>query len=142
MPKRSKSQANYISYASRESTHEVFVPKSGADFAMTDVIIEAMAALGRKYYKPVFYDNILKSRTTYDTESKDMVDIIFDTKKYDMVALLDKDGGINGDGSYTRLVNSAIVGTNEGLASKFKMQGKTLNRHIKTLLENINSTDK
>lgn len=139
MPKGSTAQENYISYASRESTHEVFVPKSGADFAMTDVIIEAMAALGRKYYKPVFYDNILKSRTTYDTESKDMVDIIFETKKYDMVALLDKDGGINGDGSYTKLVNSAIVETNEGLASKFKMQGKNVNRHISELLESIGS---
>ncbi len=139
MPKGSVSQENYVSYASRESTHEVFVPKSCADFEMTDVILEAMAALGRKYFKPVFYDNILKSRSTYDTQSREMVDIIFETKKYDMVALLDKSGGINGDGSYTKLVSGAVVETNEGLASKFKMQGKTVNRHISDLLETIES---
>lgn len=139
MPKGSVTQENYISYASRESTHEVFVPKSCSDFEMTDVILEAMAALGRKYFKPVFYDNILKSRSTYDTQSREMVDIIFETKKYDMVALLDKSGGINGDGSYTKLVSGAIVETNIGLASKFKMQGKNVNRHISELLESIGS---
>ncbi|MBR6807481.1 MAG: hypothetical protein IKM46_03770 [Clostridia bacterium] len=137
MPKGSAEQENYISYADRASTHEVFVPKSCADFEMTDVILEAMAALGRKYFKPVFYDNILKSRSTYDNQSKEMVDIIFETKKYDMVALLDKSGSINGDGSYTTLVSASVVETNVGLASKFKMQGRTMNKHIKELLESI-----
>ena len=137
MPKGSAEQENYISYADRASTHEVFGPKSCADFEMTDVILEAMAALGRKYFKPVFYDNILKSRSTYDNQSKEMVDIIFETKKYDMVALLDKSGSINGDGSYTTLVSASVVETNVGLASKFKMQGRTMNKHIKELLESI-----
>lgn len=139
MPKGSVEQENYISYATRDSTHEVFVPKSGADFELTDVILEAMAALGRKYFKPVFYDNILKSRSTYDKESQDMVDIIFETKKYDMIALLDKGGSVNGDGSYTTLVNSVIVETNTGMSSKFEMQGRVVNQHIKTLLASIDS---
>jgi len=137
MPKGSADQENYISYASRDSTHEVFVPKSGSDFAMTDVILEAMAALGRKYFKPVFYDNILKGRSTYDTDSKEMIDIVFETKKYDMIALLDKGGGVNGDGAYTNLLNASIVETNEGITSKFKMQGMNVNRQIKQILAAI-----
>ena len=137
MPKGSVEQENYVSYASRDSTHEVFVPKSGADLELTDVILESMAALGRKYFKPVFYDNILKSRSTYDKQSQEMVDIIFETKKYDMVALLDKGGGVNGDGAYTKLVCAAITETNSGLASRFKMQGKNVNRHIEQLLASI-----
>lgn len=54
MPKGDVNQESYISYATPVSAFNVFVPKSNKSLDTTDVILEAMAALGYKYFKPVF----------------------------------------------------------------------------------------
>lgn len=131
MPKLNEQQENYISYADRSSIQDVFVPKSAQNRDMIDIVLESMAALGYKYFKPVYYDNILKSRATYDSESQDMVDIIFNGKKYDIITILDDSD------SYVGLLNRAFVESSEGISSKFQMQGKVVNNKIKQIVANI-----
>ncbi|MBR5632915.1 MAG: hypothetical protein IKW68_02965, partial [Clostridia bacterium] len=137
MPKASVSQEDYISYATPVSAFDVFTPKSTKDAEVTDVILEAMAALGYKYFKPVFYDTMLKSRMVYDYESKDMIDIIFNTKRHDMINMFDEGTSINGPGSVVRLLNGAVTENSQGLTSRFFIQSKVVNGNIREILANL-----
>jgi len=140
LPKGSVDQENYISFAEPWSAFNVFVPKTTNDPAVTGVILEAMAALGLRYIKPAYYDNLLQSRSTYDKESKAMIDIIFETKVYDIIDFLVPDGSNNGDGAFVRTIKAAIQETNQGITSKYDMQARTVNRHITSkVLPTINA---
>ena len=135
MPKKDTDQENYISYA--KNWFNVFVPKSTKDEAVTDVIVEAMAALGLKYIKPAYYDNILKSRSIYDSESRDMIDLIFETKTYDLIDYLAPDGSQNDDSHFVNIIKTAIQESSAGIASKYKLQARVVNNNIANILTAI-----
>ena len=128
MPKASADQENYISYIEPWGAFHVVVPKTTSDEDVTDIILEAMGALGMKYLKPAMYDNILKSRSTQDTESQEMIDIILGGKTYDLVNML------TDDESYVQMLDSAISISSESFASKYKMQSKIVNSKIQSKL--------
>lgn len=139
VPKGSTKQKDYVSYAEPWIAFHVFVPKATRNVLVTDVVLEAMGALGVKYLKPTYYDNILKSRSVYDTQSRDMIDIIFRTKVYDILDILAMGGGNNGDSQIVATLKNAIVRSPEGLASKYKMEAKIVNRNIEKLLKKVNA---
>ena len=51
---------------------------------MTSVILEAMAAESHYTLIPEYYDVYVKVRNTRDEEAKEMLDLIFRTRVYDM----------------------------------------------------------
>ena len=118
VPKGSASQEDYISYATSRSAFNVFVPKSAKNSQKVDVILEAMAALGYKYFKSTCYDNMLKSRSVKDVESKDMLDIIFRTKKYDLINVVDKGANTSSDGEMVSLFTSSFESSSANLVSR------------------------
>ncbi len=140
MPKKDVEQDNYISYA--KNWFNVFVPKSTKDEKVTDVIVEVMAALGLKYIKPAYYDNILKSRSTYDIDSREMIDLILETKTYDMIDYFAPDGSQNDDSHFVNIIKSAIQESSNGTASRYKMQARVVNNNITALLADLESDKK
>ena len=134
VPKGYDTMEDYISYG---SGNNVFVPKSAKDPQMVDVILEIMAALGYKYFKPTFYDNMLKSRSVKDFESKEMLDIIFTTKKYDIIRIVDKGATINNDGELVTFFRGAFEESSDGIVSKFFIKSKIVNSNLKMILGNI-----
>ncbi|MBR4933523.1 MAG: hypothetical protein IKZ03_03610 [Clostridia bacterium] len=137
IPKGSDAQEDYISYVEPWSAVNVFVPKSAKDPQMTDIILEAMGALGYKYFKSTCYDNMLKSRTVKDMESKEMLDIIFNTKRYDIINIVDKGASVYGDGELMNWLNGSVQETSAGMVSKYFIKSKIVNSNIKTILGNI-----
>ncbi len=137
MPKGSTAQEDYVSYAYSDSICNVFVPKSIKNSTKSDVVLETMAALGYKYFKHIYYDTMLKSRSVYDHESKDMIDIIFATKKYDMVTILDKGAGMNSAGIMTNIFSYSITESAETLTSRYFINSKIANSNLKSILRNI-----
>ncbi len=129
-------QDEYISY-SASSSNNVFVPKTSKNPQMVDVILEAMAALGYKYFKPTYYDNMLKSRSVKDYESKEMLDIIFSTKKYEIANIIDKGANLNGDGELVTFIEGIIEETSDGFVSRYFIKSKIINANIKQILANI-----
>ena len=123
--------------ACSDSICNVFVPKSIKNITKTDVVLETMAALGYKYFKHVYYDTMLKSRSVYDYESKDMIDIIFATKKYDLVTILDKGAGMNTAGVMTNIFNYSLTESAETLTSRYFINSKIANSNLKGILRNI-----
>ena len=137
IPKGSDAQEDYISYGAARSAFNVFVPKSAKNSQKVDVVLEAMGALGYKYFKSTCYDNMLKSRSVKDIESKEMLDIIFETKKYDIINVVDKGANTSSDGEMVTLFNTVFEESSSGFVSKFFIKGKIVNANIKTILGNI-----
>ena len=142
VPKGDASQENYISYTGTWGASNVFVPKSAKNTELSDLMLEAMAALGYKYIKPAYYDKILKSRAMYDYESEGMIDIIFSTKVYDIIDFLAVGGNINMDSDFVRTVRGAIRESSSSFASKYKMQAKIVNNNIKGILDKVERDQK
>lgn len=136
-PKGSETQENYVSPAHYNGFRNVFVPKSIKDPQKTDVVLEAMAALGYKYFKPVYYDTILKGRTVHDYESKDMVDIIFNTKRFDLLPIVDKGANMNSYGELTNIFRYSVEETSDTLTSRYFLKSKIVNSNIQMILKNI-----
>lgn len=80
---------------------------------------------------------MLKGRMTYDFESKDMIDIIFNSKRYDLIDVLDVGVTVNGPGSLTSLISGAVCESSETFASRFFLQSKIVNGNIRMILANI-----
>ena len=127
-------QANYYSYSDPWYTFNVFVPKSASDTEFTGVILEAMAAYGLRYIKPAYYDNLLRSRSTYDYESQDMLDIIFESKAYDIIDYIAPDGT---NSAYVKLLKAVIQETSDGISSKYDMWARLVMRNIDNILKDM-----
>ncbi len=140
-PKGSDNQENYVSAAHYNAFHNIFVPASIKDPHKTDVVIEAMAALGYKHFKPVFYDTILKGRTVKDFDSKEMIDIIFNTKRFDLLPILDKGANMNSFGEMIDLYRISVEESAETLTSKYFLKSKIVNSSVKNILKNIEAAN-
>lgn len=141
MPKGSASQSQYYSYASNWNTRFCAVPRCTRDLEVTDVIVEALAAVSLKYIKPAYYDKLLKGRSTHDTDSREMLDIIFETKIYDIVDIY-TDCDINRSGELVRNLEKAIMYDSSSLASTYSSDVKIASLKIGRIVRMINSSTK
>ncbi len=137
MPKGSETQDDYACYADPWTLVNVFIPRTTKDKEVTGVIVEAIAALGYKYFKPAYYDILLKGRSVHDIDSKPMIDIIFTTKKYEIINMLDVGGSNNNLGKYVTLTMGALTESSEQIASKYMMISKQVTQNINRILKNI-----
>ena len=137
MPKGSETQEDYVCYADPWTLVNVFIPRTTKDKEVTGVIVESLAALGYKYFKPAYYDILLKGRSVHDFESKPMIDIVFTTKKYDIIDFFDVDVSNNGPGKYVCLTNGAITESSDGIASRYMLLSKQVTQNINRVISNI-----
>lgn len=79
-----ESQDKY--YTTMGSWHSVFVciPNSQKDVTRTGIITEVLANESHYELTDAYYEKSLKGRTTRDEESKEMLDIIFANRVYDL----------------------------------------------------------
>ena len=83
-PKYDENQENYISASHDYGTNFLTVPIMNMDTENTGNILNIFSVMGQELITPVYYDNVLYSKTVRDVESRDMLDIIYDTKYYDL----------------------------------------------------------
>ena len=107
---------------------------------MVDVIIESMGALGQKHIKPAYYDKILKGRSIYDSDSKEMIDIVFESKIYDMADMY-AGGNIHTPGRFISAIKYAIDDDSSSLATNYFVYSKMANREIEKLKKSLESFD-
>ena len=137
LPKASVDQKQYYSYADNWNARFCAVPKCTRDIATTDVVLEAMAALSLKHIRPAFYDKLLKGRSTHDTDSRAMLDIIFETKIYDIVDIYSL-GDQNQSGAFVKGIERAIKFDNSSLSSDYAVYAMMANRQIKQIITMVN----
>lgn len=91
LPKYDTQQKEYISNIYGLGLNIICVPSTNTDMENTGLLMEALSYEGKKSVIPVFYENILKTKSARDNESEDMIDYIFGNLNYDTGTLLNFD---------------------------------------------------
>jgi len=133
-PKRNAEQKNYISYSQAMSVCSYTISRVAKDPESSAAIAEAMAALSEKWLEPAYYEKALKGRGTYDTESRDMLDLIYRTKKVDYAATYQW-------GDVWNLIDDAITGMNDNYVSGYASSSRLAANRIKQLIKSIEKND-
>ncbi len=83
-PKYDEAQTEY--YNTVGSWHSVFfcIPQGPADLEKSGIMAEALACEGMYTVTPAYYDVTLKTKSARDEESAAMLDLIFETRVYDL----------------------------------------------------------
>ncbi|MDD4772805.1 MAG: hypothetical protein PHZ09_04285 [Eubacteriales bacterium] len=104
MPKFSEEQDRYYHTNSVYNAAMMCIPVSASDPDTVSFIVEAMAYESLYMLNPVYYEVVLQGKTFRDTESEEMLDIIFASKTFDIGAAFNW-GGLQG--VYTSICTSA-----------------------------------
>ena len=84
VPKYNENQKSYGHSVSIHFSSVITVPKTNNNLDRTSIILEALSAESKYTVIPEYYDVYVKNRNTRDEEAKVMLDLIFDTRVYDM----------------------------------------------------------
>lgn len=130
MPKRDTAQKDYICYSRSTSVCSYTVSKVARNTEKTGVILEAMAALSEKHLEPAFYDKALKGRGTYDRESRDMLDLIYASKKVDYATTYQW-------GDLWKLIDDAVTCMEDSYTGSYNSSARFANIQVKQLVDKI-----
>jgi len=104
------------------------IPKSVSDIERTGVITEAMAYYSKQYLTPAFYDVSVDGLLTRDDESKEMLDILFGSKVYDI-------GYLCNFGGLQRMLRSVVEADSKAFASKYDSVRDSINNEVASVVE-------
>lgn len=135
MPMRDAEQKEYISYSHSMSVCSYTVSKVAKDTEKVGVIAEAMAALSEKHLEPAYYDKALKGRGTYDTESREMLDLIYAAKKMDYATTYQW-GGV------WEVIDDAVTSVKDSYAGEYTGAARVANLRITQLVKQIEVDNK
>ena len=127
-PKLTATQDSYYSTVTPFNSQFVCVPVVQNNVKMTGIITEALAYYGEKDVLPAYYDINLKGMVSRDSESSEMLDIIFDNLVYDI-------GFLYQVGPYNKNFNYMVSG---GQTSNFPTVYEELRSPAEAQLEGIN----
>lgn len=91
-------------------------------------IIEAFALYSYQYLTPAYYDVTLKRKKSRDSESSEMIDIILQSRVYDI-------GYIYSSVGLSNLFNSLVSSGSTEFASKYKSASKKAEKAIKNIVK-------
>ena len=89
MPKYDEAQDAYHSLIWQHYDSIIGIPKSCGDATMVSAITEAISAESFYTVYPMFYETLLLNHAARDMESKEMLQIIFDSRQYDIGMIYD-----------------------------------------------------
>ncbi len=84
IPKYDGAQETYLCNVSPWTTGLLAVPTTAKDPERTGIIIEALSAESKYVLQPAYYEIALKEKQARDEESKEMLDIIFNNRVFDI----------------------------------------------------------
>ncbi len=83
-PKLTEVQENHYTTISPFNSQFICIPVVNSDINRTGTLTEALSYYGEKDITPALYDVTLKGQSARDSESSEMLDIIFDNLIYDI----------------------------------------------------------
>ena len=84
MPLFDENQDNYYTCINPHVAATLVVPNSVKDPAFVGYMLDALAAAGKNYLEPAFYDKTLQGKSVRDEDSRATLDIIFAHIRYDL----------------------------------------------------------
>ena len=140
VPKKDDSQTEYCTCVCNGWEAAVYIPRSVKSVEFTDVITEAMAALSDVYLKTAYYDKILKGQSVFDLESRDMIDILFTTKVFDLYPLY-SGGNYDYMGDFSQALEDGFNIDSSQFVSEYKSNAKVVNFHAKQLVKTVDKIE-
>ncbi len=131
IPKYNEQQASYLSLVSPYTSSLMSVPISISDPDRTGYIIEALAAESKYTLQPAYYEKALKGISLRDSESEDMLDIIFDNRVYDFGFIFDIGGW------RTQLEQNIAISLNKPVASQYEKSKTKIEKALNKLVEKL-----
>ena len=102
IPKWDEAQEEYHNVVSLYCAAMIAVPKTAGNPERTGVILEALNAESMYTLTPAYYDITLKTKSARDEESSAMLDIIFESRVYDLGNMFAWGGAFDLPGSLTK----------------------------------------
>ena len=133
MPKYDDAQESYYSFVHMYCANCIAVLKTGSDFARTGVILESLSAESMYGLTEAYYTKTLKSKASRDEESAAMLDIIFDTRIYDLGYVFNWGAIYSSVGSLAGVEGQDI----SGYASSMKKSNKAINKAIDNAIKDM-----
>ena len=127
-PKLTETQENYYSTVTPFNSQFVCIPLVQENVALTGTITEALAYYGKKDVLPVYYDVNLKGMVSRDSESSEMLDIIFDNLVYDI-------GFLYQIGPYNKNFNYMVSGSVSNFPSIYESLKPVAESQLKSINE-------
>ena len=132
LPKYDSTQDEYIATAQEWMATMFMAPRSASNPERTSIILEAMASSAQSKITPVYYDSVLRRKLTRDNESSEMLDIIYDSRVFDIVYAYNW-------GKIKNLSSVILQDTNKISSTIASMKNTIIAAYEKTLESVINS---
>lgn len=132
-PKYQETQDRYYNLVSIHTAGLMSVPTSAGDLERTSVILESMAFESNSTVQPAYKDVALKGKYVRDEESLAMLDIIFESRVFDI-------GIVYGFGGFVSAFDS-LDSVKNGVASLYASKADAIANDILKFTENIKALD-
>jgi len=128
IPKYNEEQPQYYTSFSKYNSGCIAIPISCLSTNEAGFILQATCLASTNTLRTTFYDTVLNGVTVRDTESSDMLDILFANRVFDMV-FLNNWGGMAD--LYTSLLGQDSSNLASSYVSKEKVENKALDKAVK-----------
>ena len=129
-PKFDESQESYYVPASESWTAYAVVPITVTDTDYTGHIMDALGYYGKEYIHTALIDKTITNKTIRDTDTEEMLEIIYANRTFDIAALYDW-GGLNG------ILSGFISGNSTDFMSKMAASEEKIVAAIATTIEEL-----
>jgi len=130
LPKYDKAQKEYLSNVYGLGVPLICVPITNADMENTGLLMEVLSYEGQKSIVPIYYENILKTKSARDSESEGMIDYIFENLQYEMGTLINF-------GNFTQDICEMADVVDTNIASFVEKNRPRLEKEIQTIMKTI-----
>ncbi|MBO5295462.1 MAG: extracellular solute-binding protein [Clostridia bacterium] len=131
-PKYNTDQTDYITPVYSASLSVCAVPVTNGDMDNTGIFMEYFAYKGNQYMRPALYDELLEGYLPRDEESLEMLDIIFETVRYDCGMIFNFGGVVDNIFNQYNGLNESTVKSNATI------WGISLGNEIKNIMATLN----
>ena len=136
IPKFDKEQDRYYAHSNPIGT-TLSIPTSTAqnDMEQFSSILEMYCLLSQKLVRPAYYEVTLMTRNIQDLESAEMLELILNSRVYDLAAYF-ADLGLSG------VFEEAATGTADNFSSKYASAKKTFDKKVRNMLRKMQRAEK
>lgn len=135
MAKKDEAQEHYGNYVSNGWTTAYAVPMTNKDPDRTGIILEVLCGFSTDTVRSALYDVLFAAKLVRDTESVEMLNIIFDTKSYDWAV------DFSWGGNFANLYNGIYNTKNNTYVSGATKSQKIINKMLDRVIEDFKNLE-
>ena len=131
MPKYDEQQERYGEYISNGWTTAYGIPMTNADPERTGMILDCLCGYSTDTLRVALYDVLFAAKLVRDTESTEMLNIIFDSKSYDWAV------DFSWGGTFLSLYNNLYSSGTNNFVSTAEKSMKPMTKSLERLIQSI-----